>query len=132
VNSPEISIKNEVGLIVLSNPNRHNCLTIRDINEIKKAVLSWKNQKVKVLIITGTGKSFCSGMSINELSKKVLKENPIGILCDVLESFPGPTICALNGGVYGGAVEIALACDFRIGYTGISMFVPAAKLGIHY
>jgi enoyl-CoA hydratase/carnithine racemase len=43
-----------------------------------------------------------------------------------------PTICALNGSVYGGGTEIALCCDFRIGVLGSRMSVPAARLGICY
>ncbi len=41
-------------------------------------------------------------------------------------------IAALNGGVFGGGVDLALACDFRIGVEGMKMFVPPDKLGIHY
>jgi enoyl-CoA hydratase/carnithine racemase len=43
-----------------------------------------------------------------------------------------PTICRLNGGVYGGATDLALACDFRIGVDSCEMFMPAARLGLHY
>jgi enoyl-CoA hydratase/carnithine racemase len=43
-----------------------------------------------------------------------------------------PTIAALNGGVYGGATDLALACDFRIGVTGMRLLMPAARLGIVY
>ena len=43
-----------------------------------------------------------------------------------------PTICRLNGGVYGGSTDLALACDFRIGIDTCEMFMPAARLGLHY
>ena len=43
-----------------------------------------------------------------------------------------PTICRLNGGVYGGSTDLALACDFRIGIDACEMFMPAARLGLHY
>jgi enoyl-CoA hydratase/carnithine racemase len=43
-----------------------------------------------------------------------------------------PTICALNGNVFGGGVELAASCDFRIGVTGIRMQVPAAAIGLCY
>ena len=132
MNQPQIKIEEDVGIITLSNPESHNSLTLKAINRICEAIKDWKKKSVKVIIITGEGKSFCSGMSINELNKEVLEANSIGKLCNILENFEGPTICALNGGVYGGAVEIALSCDFRIGHPGISMFVPAVKLGVHY
>ena len=49
-----------------------------------------------------------------------------------LEDLALPTICRLNGGVYGGSTDLALACDFRIGVDSGEMFMPAARLGLHY
>jgi enoyl-CoA hydratase/carnithine racemase len=49
-----------------------------------------------------------------------------------LENLRLPTICKLNGGVYGGATDLALSCDFRVGDTRTQMFMPAARLGLHY
>jgi enoyl-CoA hydratase/carnithine racemase len=49
-----------------------------------------------------------------------------------LEDLAVPTICRLNGGVYGGSTDLALACDFRIGVDTMEMFMPAARLGLHY
>jgi enoyl-CoA hydratase/carnithine racemase len=43
-----------------------------------------------------------------------------------------PTLAALNGGVFGGASDLALACDFRLGVRGMRLFVPPARLGLHY
>jgi enoyl-CoA hydratase len=42
-----------------------------------------------------------------------------------------PSICALQGNLYGGGIDLALACDFRIGVPTIRMSLPAARLGIH-
>ena len=49
-----------------------------------------------------------------------------------LEACRAPTICRLNGGVYGGSTDLALCCDFRIGHSDIEMFMPAGRLGVHY
>ncbi len=49
-----------------------------------------------------------------------------------LEDLGVPSICRINGGVYGGATDLALACDFRIGVDSCEMFMPAARLGLHY
>jgi enoyl-CoA hydratase/carnithine racemase len=43
-----------------------------------------------------------------------------------------PTLARLNGGVYGGATDLALACDFRIGVDTMELRMPAARLGLHY
>jgi len=43
-----------------------------------------------------------------------------------------PTICALNGNVFGAGVELALSCDFRLGVEGSRLRVPAAAIGICY
>ena len=51
---------------------------------------------------------------------------------DRLEALRVPTIAALQGSVYGGATDLALACDFRIGVEGMRMLMPAARLGIVY
>ena len=53
-------------------------------------------------------------------------------LANRIEDFPLPTICRLNGGVYGGSTDLALACDFRIGVDTCEMLMPAARLGLHY
>lgn len=93
---------------------------------------SWANEPILALIITGTGKSFCSGVALDEVGSGDWSDNPLTALCDAVENFHVPTICALNGGVYGGGTELAMACDFRIGVKGMKMFVPAVKIGVHY
>ena len=54
------------------------------------------------------------------------------VMVNRLEDLGVPTICRLNGGVYGGSTDLALACDFRIGVDTAEMFMPAARLGLHY
>ena len=53
-------------------------------------------------------------------------------LADALASLSVPSICALNGSAFGGGVELALCCDFRIGVSGSRIAVPAARLGLCY
>ena len=128
----QITQENNFGLIILKNPHVHNALKIVDIEKIRLALREWKNCNLSAILITGTGESFSSGLFINELENKTWIENPISMLCDDIESLECPVICALNGGVYGGAVEIALSCDFRVATKKISVAIPAVKLGIHY
>ncbi|MEI9926210.1 MAG: enoyl-CoA hydratase-related protein [Bradyrhizobium sp.] len=74
--------------------------------------------------------------SITERATSTLEEQSAGSAFEVvvnrLEDIGVPTICRLNGGVYGGSTDLALACDFRIGVDTSEMFMPAARLGLHY
>jgi len=53
-------------------------------------------------------------------------------MLDKLEALPCLTIAALNGSVYGGATDLALCCDIRLGQDGIRLLMPAASIGLHY
>ncbi|MFY9957384.1 enoyl-CoA hydratase/isomerase family protein [Bradyrhizobium sp.] len=94
---------------------------------------------IRVLVLTGTGKAFSAGYDLNSVAQRAVsavEENSAGSAFEVvvnrLEDITVPTICRLNGGVYGGATDLALACDFRIGVDTSEMFMPAARLGLHY
>lgn len=128
----EATLENGIGRITLNDPAVHNSLTRSAMDSIRDALAEWSNGDIRVLVLTGTGKSFCSGVSLGDVGVGDWSNNPLTSLCDAIEDFHAPTICALNGGVYGGGVELALSCDFRIGVTGMKMFVPAAKIGVHY
>ena len=120
------------GIIFLSNPQRHNALSLENIEEICAILESWEDLDLTAIIFTGKGKSFCSGLCLEELRKKTWVDNPISKLCDKIEGCSAVTICGLNGSAYGGGAEIALSCDFRVVSKHFNLAVPAAKLGIHY
>jgi len=128
----DASLENGIGRITLNRPEVHNSLTRTAMTDIQSVLGQWADSDIRVLVLTGTGKSFCSGVSLDDIADGDWSENPLTALCDAVENFHAPTICALNGGVYGGGVELALSCDFRIGVAGMKMFVPAAKIGVHY
>src|SRR5215470_11323362 len=93
---------------------------------------------IRVLIITGTGRAFSSGYDLNSVAERTSATSgqtagsAFEVMVDRLEDLGVPTICRLNGGVYGGSTDMALACDFRIGVDTAEMFMPAARLGLHY
>jgi enoyl-CoA hydratase/carnithine racemase len=95
--------------------------------------------EVLVLRLTATGRHFCSGFNISRIgagSGAGPNEDDAGArfeaLADALEQARPVTIAALQGGVYGGAGDLALACDFRYGTPACELRVPAAQLGLHY
>jgi enoyl-CoA hydratase len=94
---------------------------------------------IRVLVLTGTGRAFSAGYDLNSVAERAgsaVEEKSTGsafeIVANRLEDLGIPTICRLNGGVYGGSTDLALACDFRIGIDACEMFMPAARLGLHY
>lgn len=121
-----------VGRITLSNPAAHNALDQQAMRRLTALLDEWSDSDLRALILTGEGRSFCAGAALGDVGAADWSENPLTRLCDTLEAFPAVTVAALNGGVYGGGVELALACDFRVGVRGMRAFVPPARLGIHY
>jgi enoyl-CoA hydratase/carnithine racemase len=94
---------------------------------------------IRVLVLTGTGRAFSAGYDLNSVAQRAassVEEKSAGsafeVVANRLEDLGVPTICRLNGGVYGGSTDLALACDFRIGVDTCEMFMPAARLGLHY
>ena len=94
---------------------------------------------IRVLVLTGTGRAFSAGYDLGSIAERAggAPQEPTAgsafeIVVNRLEDLAIPTICRLNGGVYGGSTDLALACDFRIGVDTCEMFMPAARLGLHY
>lgn len=118
--------------ITLSRPDHHNRIDPDDISKINEYLdLIESDHSIRVLVITGTGhKTFSSGYTIDAILTRM--DDSFQILLNRIEKFHLPTICALNGSVYGGGVDLATCCDFRIGVYGSRMFIPAAKFGLHY
>jgi enoyl-CoA hydratase/carnithine racemase len=93
---------------------------------------------IRVLVLTGTGRAFSAGYDLGSIAERAAnaQEQTAGsafeIIVNRLEDLAVPTICRINGGVYGGSTDLALACDFRIGVDSCEMFMPAARLGLHY
>lgn len=129
-----LNIADGCATLTLNRPERHNSLSQEDMLALRNTLVELdRDQSLRVLVLTGAGeKSFCSGAFLNEVADRSFKGNPFEDLTDTLENFRLPTICALNGSVYGGGFEVSLCCDFRIGVEGMRMFVPPSRLGIHY
>ena len=103
------------------------------MRELTALLADWAaRDDLRALVLTGRGRSFCAGAALGDVAGADWSDNPLTRLCDALEAFPAPTVAGLNGGAYGGGVELALACDFRVGVTGMRAFAPPARLGIHY
>ncbi len=123
-----------VGKLVLNNPERHNALGSEQLQQMQTYLAQIAaDEQIRVLVLTGAGeKTFCAGASLQELGRGELGGDLFQDTAAQLAGLAIPTICALNGNVFGGGVEMALSCDFRIGVEGTRMRVPAAAIGICY
>ncbi|MBR0798698.1 enoyl-CoA hydratase/isomerase family protein [Bradyrhizobium jicamae] len=137
---PVLEISGARATIRLNRPKHLNRLQAEDLGELVNLFDRIEaDASIRVLVLTGTGRAFSAGYDLNSVAERavsVREQQSAGSAFEVvvnrLEDLAVPTICRLNGGVYGGATDLALACDFRIGVDTAEMFMPAARLGLHY
>jgi enoyl-CoA hydratase len=129
-----LSVDGHIARITLNRPDRHNALEAQDIELFRSALATVAaDEQIRVLVVTGSGsETFCAGASLKQLNTGKMSGAVFDTLTDDLAGIRVPTVCGVNGGVYGGGAEIALCCDFRIGVTTSRLSVPAARLGICY
>lgn len=129
---PHLSIQGPVATLCLNRPELANRLEVEDLKTIHQLLEQVNsNQEIRVLRLTATGRHFCSGFNTGKISGE-----DTGTLFErtaqALELVRPLTVAAINGGIYGGATDLALACDFRIAVQSTNMFVPAAEIGLHF
>ena len=137
---PLLEISGARATIRLNRPRYRNRLESDDLGELVKMFDRIEaDPAIRVLVLTGTGRAFSSGFDLNSVADRATSANEqqsagsaFEVVVNRLEDLGVPTICRLNGGVYGGSTDLALACDFRIGVDTAEMFMPAARLGLHY
>lgn len=129
---PQLSQREDgIATITLRRPQHLNRLHRADLFALQAHFEALARQPPRVLVITGSGRAFCAGFHIGELEGA---DDPrlFERVVDALEALPMPTLARLNGSVYGGATDLALACDFRVGVSTMELRMPAARLGLHY
>ena len=127
--------------IQLQRPQLHNRLQPEDLDMLERLFAEVEAAPgVRVCVLASSGKTFSAGYDIGSIGVTPI-DDPHGDraaplvferMVNKLEQLRVPTIAAIQGGVYGGAVDLALACDFRIGVHETEVRVPAAVLGVHY
>ena len=138
--TPLLDIEGARATIRLNRPRHLNRLQPDDLDALLELFDRIEaDAAIRVLVLTGTGRAFSAGYDLNSVAEGATgaAEQTSGgsafeHMVNRLEDIGVPTICRLNGGVYGGSTDLALACDFRIGVDSCEMFMPAARLGLHY
>jgi methylglutaconyl-CoA hydratase len=137
----QITHQGSVATITLNRPDKRNAISFELIEELRRGLDEVEKSSALVLVLTGAGKAFCSGMDLENL-KALLGRTPEQNLEDsrtmvglfrALYEFPKVTIAAVNGPAIAGGTGLALLCDFtlavpeaKFGYTEVRIgFVPA-------
>jgi enoyl-CoA hydratase/carnithine racemase len=131
--TPTLEVAHPIATLTLRRPESANRLDADDLKTvIGHLAAANRDPGILVLQIRGEGKHFCSGYDISSLAAQ--GGDPIGFedMADAVEAARPVTIAVVHGGAYGGGTDLALACDFRIGTHAAEMFMPAARLGLHY
>ena len=136
--APELHIADGVATITLNRPAQRNRLENADLS----LLLHYFDQinqdmSVKVAVLTANTQGhpkpvFCAGYDIGGFKEDDQGATSFERVPEALAQLRPITICAMNGSVYGGATDLVLACDLRLGLEGIEWRMPAAALGLHY
>jgi len=129
-----------VATITLNRPERLNALTFEAYEELRDTFNALGNQPgVRAIVITGTGRGFCSGGDVDEIIGPLLSRDYRGLLeftrltGDLVSSMrrcPRPIVAALNGTVAGAGAVIATACDVRIAAASARIAFLFTKVGL--
>ena len=125
-----------VARLTIANPAKRNALDQEILDAIAAAV---PDLDAKCVILTGSEGMFSAGYDIGDIPSEVFAQeaeklvaHPFAAAIEALETYPYPTVAALNGHAIGGGLEVALSCDLRIAAAGIRLGMPPAKLGLVY
>jgi enoyl-CoA hydratase len=132
----DYSIKNNIGILKFNRPDKYNAFHKELLQELADLLVKEnKNNDLKVLIITGEGKAFSSGVDLKSLLdlKTVEQARDFALLLEstseLIYNFSKPTIAVVNGLALGGGFGYATAADIRIMSIGAKVGYPAVKLG---
>ncbi|HEY2498202.1 MAG TPA: enoyl-CoA hydratase-related protein [Candidatus Angelobacter sp.] len=129
-NTVQYSEANGIAIITLNRPDKRNAISYELIDDLIAALKQAADSQAQIIVLTGAGKAFCSGMDMENLKQLTGRTNEQNIqdsetmasLFRSLYDFPKPTIAAVNGPAIAGGTGLATLCDFTLA-------VPEAKFG---
>ena len=136
--SPLYAAHDGVATITLNRPRHRNRLHDEDLRALVRHVESAnRDASVRVLVLRARvlpdAPVFSAGFHLGGFGADAgAAVDAFAHAADALARARPVTVAALAGSVYGGATDLALACDFRMGVQGMELRMPAAALGLHY
>ena len=132
----ELAQNGSAAVITLNRPEALNALSFEVVGEIGDAIDEAAASDARVIIFTGAGeKAFCAGADIKELREQDTNSMRLAMgkgqeIFSKLDTLAIPSIALINGYAFGGGLELALACTFRVAMPNAKVGLPEIKLGI--
>ncbi len=136
-----LTCEGPIAIATLNRPDRRNAISYELIDELLRVLAEVDDSDASILILTGAGKAFCSGMDLDNLraitsrseQENLADSQAMAKMFRTLYEFPKITIAAVNGPAIAGGCGLATLCDFtlasseaKFGYTEVRIgFIPA-------
>ena len=130
--------KDAIGTIVMNHLQKRNALSEALIHEITVALEGFREKNIRAAVLRAPAgvKVWSAGHDVSELPDR--GRDPLGwsdslrVLVRAIQEFPAPVIALIEGGVWGGACEVAMACDTLVATPEATFAITPAKLGVPY
>jgi methylglutaconyl-CoA hydratase len=126
-----------ISTITLNRPDKRNAISFELIDDLLRALDEIARSSAHILILTGAGKAFCSGMDLDDL-KTLTTRSPeqnqsdsetMARMFGALYEFPKITIAAVNGAAVAGGMGLATLCDFTLAVPDAKFGYPEVRIG---
>ena len=132
------TIDDSIGTIMLNHEQKRNALSQKLIADILDALAACRQQNVRVVILRAQEGAtvWSAGHDVSELPQghrdPLGWDDPLRRLIREVENYPAPIVAMIEGSVWGGACEVAFACDLVIAADDTTFAITPAKLGVPY
>jgi enoyl-CoA hydratase/carnithine racemase len=129
------TIADRIATLTLNRPDKRNAMSTALLNGLRSTLSQLEeNRDVRVVVVRGAGKAFCSGMDLDEMkAAQAAQADPEANVVEILQEVERcrhPTIAMVHGDAFAGGCELALHCDLRIVADVARFAMPLARIGL--
>jgi 3-hydroxyacyl-CoA dehydrogenase/enoyl-CoA hydratase/carnithine racemase len=132
----KVELRDGVAVLTMDNPPVNQLSPNFAVELAESITEAFKDDEVKAVVLTGTGKNFVAGADITQIQGVKNKDDVFPKALEMaqfissIETGPKPVIAAINGNALGGGLEIAMGCHYRVAAKGIGLGQPEVKIGL--